>query len=244
MDPALSKFINLANDIAESRRWATVNENLARLAKSGAGEAWWTRVFSALAAQLFSEYLSLKEAHGNARAEPALMAWRARNLLEITVWCIYCSKSRENARRLFEDAGRDVREMIDGFKKWGIAANMQGDWMEYFKAAEQDLSRRAASAGVGSLDGSYKRVSAAANNCGLGDHFRLTHGFLSKFVHPTAMQIVSEKDEARAAFQKDLFFSHGCLYFTGGFTALEDRIVRGSENVANVASITGSSSDS
>jgi uncharacterized protein DUF5677 len=231
MDPT---FINLANQIAASGRWATVKDNLVRLAKSGTGEEWCTRVFSSLAAQLFLEYLSLKEAHASASTESALMAWRSRNLLEISVWCIYCSKSRENARRLFEDAGRDVREMIDEFKKWGAGASMQGDWMEYFNAAERDLSRRAAAAGVDSLDGSYKRVSAAAKNCDLENHFRLLYGFLSKFVHPTAMQILGELEEARIVLQKDVFFSFGCLFFTGGFTALEGRIMKGGpDNVAN-----------
>jgi hypothetical protein len=241
MDPRLSRWTDRAADLAEPERWAAVNENLARLSKVAGGEQWWIRVIGRLAAQLFSEYLSLKEAHGDTRAGSALVAWRARNLLEISIWCVYCSKSLENTRRLFEDAGRDVRQIIDGFKKWGVAQNQQADWMAYFEAAELDLSRRAASAGVDSLDGPYKRVSDAAKISGLGDHFRVTYGFLSKFVHPTAMQILGDTDEAKAALQKDLFFGHGCLFFAGGFLALEDRIAKGSESIAKAASGLGGS---
>lgn len=39
------------------------------------------------------------------------------------------------------------------------------------------------------------------------------------------MQILSPPDDAKATTQKDVFFSHGCLFFTGAFTALERKLV-------------------
>jgi hypothetical protein len=44
-------------------------------------------------------------------------AWNARNLLELWVWLKYCSASRENARRFYEDALRDAQGMTDSLAK-------------------------------------------------------------------------------------------------------------------------------
>ncbi len=43
---------------------------------------------------------------------------------------------------------------------------------------------------------------------------------LSKFAHPIGRQIVGP-DEAREAFQRDVFYGEGCLFFCGAFSALE-----------------------
>jgi hypothetical protein len=74
------------------------------------------------------------------------------------------------------------------------------------------------------LEGSCKEVRIAADECGIGENFRLSYRMLSKFSHPTALQILAPSDEARAALQKDLFFSHGCLFFHGAFEAIEKAI--------------------
>ncbi len=153
------------------------------------------------------------------------MAWRARNLLELSVWSIYCAKSRENARRVYEDAGRDVRGIFDAFMKWGAVTVQTADWLDPIATAQTDLSQRArALDGIASLDGPYKPVSDAAKECGIGEHFSLSYKMLSKFAHPTAMRILASPDEKREALQRDCFFSNGCLFFTGAFNALEPQL--------------------
>jgi len=109
MDPEFSRLVDEAANIAAPGRWAAVNKGIKHLAaNSGADNDWWVQLFASLCSQVFSEYLFLKRAHEEKRDEASLLAWRARNLLELSVWCLYCSKSRENARRLYADAGRDV----------------------------------------------------------------------------------------------------------------------------------------
>src|SRR5713101_2424593 len=109
MDPEFSRLVDEAANIAARGRWAAVNERIKHLAANpGADNDWWVQLFASLCSQVFSEYLFLKRAHEEKRDEASLLAWRARNLLELSVWCLYCSKSRENARRLYADAGRDV----------------------------------------------------------------------------------------------------------------------------------------
>lgn len=227
MDAEFSRLVDEAADIAASGRWAAVNERIKHLAANpGVDNDWWVQLFACLCSQIFSEYLLLKRAHGaKENGDAPLLAWRARNLLELSVWSTYCAKSRENARRLYEDAGRDALGLYNAFTKWGAATAQSTDWLEPIANAKQDLSQRAVSDGIESLDGPYKHVKEAAQECGIGDHFSLSYRMLSKFAHPTAMQILASPDEARDALQKDCFFSQGCLFFTGAFVALEGQLI-------------------
>lgn len=224
MDPELSRLVNEAAGIAASGRWAAVNARIEALAANpGADNAWWVQLVGSLCSQNFEEYLSLKRAYENKQNDAAaLLAWRARNLLELSVWSTYCAKSRENARRVYEDAGRDVSGIFDAYIKWGTATAQAADWLVPLATAKQDLSERARRLdGIASLDGPYKQVSAAAKECGIGEHFTLSYKMLSKFAHPTAMRILAPPDDKKETLQRDWFFSWGCLFFTGAFHALE-----------------------
>ena len=64
----------------------------------------------------------------------------------------------------------------------------------------------------------------------MDNHFDLSFKMLSKFAHPTAMLIVAPPDDAKTAWQKDVFFSWGCLFFTGAFTALENQLIQSRRN--------------
>jgi hypothetical protein len=224
VDPEFSRLVDEAAEIAASGRWAAVNARIEVLAaKPGPDNAWRVQTLASLCFRNFSEYLSLKRAYEDKQnGDVALLAWRARNLLELSVWSIYCAKSRDNARRVYEDAGRDVRGIYDAFMKWGSATACASDWLDPIAAAKQDLSERARRLdGIESLDGPYRQVSEAAEECGIGEHFSLSNKMLSKFAHPTAMRILAVPDEGKEGAQRDYFFSQGCLFFTGSFHALE-----------------------
>jgi hypothetical protein len=223
MDSEFSKLVDDADSIKTSGRWAAVNEEIKRLAENpDTGNSWYVELFCSLCYIVFSEYLLIKNAHTNKqRGDGPLLAWRARNLLELLVWSTYCSKSRDNARRLYEDAGRDALDVFGAFKAWGEKTAQSTDWLDAFTSAGHDLSQRAALVRIETLDGSYKRVADASKECGIADHYALSFKMLSKFAHPTAMQILAPRDEERDTKQRDYFFSQGCLFFTGAFVELE-----------------------
>jgi hypothetical protein len=225
MDAELSRWVDEAKNIGTSGRWAAVNARIKKLcANSGAGNAWWVEVFSSLCASVFSEYLSLNRAYEDPRSEASLIAWRARNLLELSVWSIYCSKSTENARRFYADGGRDVLGLFSAFAKWSAATGRERSDVGAVDQAKGELSNRAAAQGIESLEGAYKPVSDAAREVGMGEHFALSNRMLSKFAHPTAMQVLAPPDDAKTTMQKDLFFSQACLFFVGAFSALEGQL--------------------
>lgn len=217
-----NRWIAEAYEIGNSGRWASLNLKIKHLVNnSDIHEAWHTQVLAALCSQNFSEYLALKTAHEK-NPEPSLLAWRARNLLEITVWTIYCSTNRENARIFYEDAGRDVKDIYKTFIEWGRSTSQNDEWLSPLVKAQEDVSQNASLEGIETLDGAYKKVSDIAQKCGLGQHYKTYYKMLSKFCHPTAMLMMAIPDDEKEEKQKDVFYYLGTMFFVGNFTALED----------------------
>jgi hypothetical protein len=222
MEDNAKDFVQQADEINTSGRWQTLNEMVRCLADNQNGyEAWEVQVLTALCAQNFSEYLAFKKAYEDPRSEPSLIAWRARNLLEISVWSLYCAQSTENTRVFYEDAGRDVVGIYKSFIDYGKTTTQENDWLDAIEGARQDINTRAASEGIESLEGPFKQVREAAASCKIEDHYRIRNKLLSKFAHPTAMVIMSPPDSEKEKLQKDNFYNQGCVSFVNGFGALE-----------------------
>jgi hypothetical protein len=221
-------IVDLADQIATSGRWGALNNAIERLAKSYAGreDVWYLQTLSGLAFLTLTEYNLLKEANGEKRRDTvSLVAWRARNLLELAVWAVYCMGGAEKVRRLYEDAGRDATDMFNAFQKWGEATAQDANFISRFVSAKQDLSQRAATEGIEELNASYMRVASVAKEIGMGDHFMVGFKLLSKWAHPTAMQMLNVEGEEKIHLQRECFFSMGCLHFTGAFTGVENLLL-------------------
>jgi Family of unknown function (DUF5677) len=238
MNPEFSRSVDEAAKIGASGRWGAVNAAIERIAANpGVDNAWYVQVLGALCSKVFSEYMLLKTAYASRHdGDVALLAWRARNLLELAVWSTYCTKSKENARRFYVDVGRDVLDVYGAFEKWGSATAQCTYWLQLFTNAKQDVSRRAASEGIETLEGPYTQVSKVAKECGMEIHFKTAFKMFSKFAHPTAMQIMTPPDDAEDTLQRDCFYAQGCLYFTGAFAALEGELIKPSDNFTAMSS--------
>lgn len=223
-----SEYSTLTDDaacIASSGRWDAVNERIKEFAANPGGpdNVWWVELFAGLCSQVFSEYLKLKRAYQeNTATDASEIAWRARNLLELFVWSRYCASSRDNARRLYDDARHDMSGVLAAFKKWGEAKAQKAEWFEGGTGAQQDVSNRAFSDGIASTTATFMEVRKAAEQVGFGDDFKLLYKVLSKCAHPTAMQIMFSYE--LTTWQRDSFFSQGCHFFTGAFLALERQV--------------------
>jgi hypothetical protein len=223
MNPDFEKFIHDASEIADSGRWAAMNKRIATLAANpGKADDWHVQLFGSLVAQIFSEYLLVKQEFSAKRnGDASLLAWRARNLLELSIWCKSFATSKANARRIYEDAGRDAYDLFAAFETWGDNTAQADEWTQPFVDAKSALAERAAAEGIDPLDKSYTQVSNAAKECGLEAHFKLSFKFLSKFAHPTAMQILGYNDDAKTELQREMFFALACNFFHSAFAFLE-----------------------
>jgi hypothetical protein len=217
MSNPLGEFVVAAANIKEGGRWAAINERIACLAKNpGKGNEWWVQLLGALCFEVFAEYRRLQDARAK-HTDPPLLAWRARNLLELSVWSTYFASSHENARCLYLEAGRDANDLLATFNRWDQSA----DWLATIAEAKSGLSRRAASEGIGNLEEGFMRVASAASQSGLRDMFTVANKMLSKFAHPTAMRILGTVKQEQESLQRDIFYGHGCFFFVGAFSALE-----------------------
>ena len=224
MRPEFAKHVKSAAQIEESGRWSALNTKIESFAANPSkGNGWYVQLYSSLCFQNFSEYLLLKKDYTERHERNvSLLAWRARNLLELFTWANFFVKSRENARRLYEDAGRDHLDILDAFEKWGQVTEQSADWSQSFASGKEELSKRAAADGILTFDGPYKRVADAAQDTGVNLHFGVSYKMLSKFAHPTALQILGTAGDERRTLQRDYFFSQGCLYFVGAFYTLDE----------------------
>jgi hypothetical protein len=157
--------------------------------------------------------------------DAALLAWRARNLLELSVWSTYCAKTRENARRVYEDeAATHAASMTPSSSgAWQLQRQAIGSIQLRLRSRISPNGR--SSWMVSSLWTDLTSRSAKPQRNAVSEHFSLSFKMLSKFAHPTAMRILAAPDEKRERVQRDLFFSHGCLFFTGAFHALEGQLL-------------------
>jgi len=137
MAPDFEQMVSLAAQISTSGRWNSINEKLRALAQApGPRPRWWIQIMGDLLSKVFNECLKLKQSFDE-HGEPSLLACRASNLLELSIWSQYCSKTQENARRLHKDAGRDEIGVYEGFSKWGISTSQDPDFLSLFSEAKQ-----------------------------------------------------------------------------------------------------------
>ena len=224
MDTELVGSVNDAAGIASSGRWKEFNGKIAHCTRNiEADNQWHFMLFGSMWHQTCSEYHALKDSYSAPSGNDlSLLAWRARNLLELRIWATYFCRSEQNARRIYEDAGRDGLDLFKALATWGRAADRVTDWETKFKDADAILRERAKEKGIDDLDGTFKAVRDAAEECGLGPDYRLQFKMFSKFAHPTAFQLIAPVDDPSWKPFRDAIFSQGCGLFALIFAGLEN----------------------
>lgn len=216
-----AEFVADAATIKEAGRWQALNQHVREMAANpGTGNGWYVQIFGQLCFQILSGYNSLSQAYDGQHDDASLLAWRARNLLELSVWATYFAASRDNARRLYEDAGRDAHELFRLFENLG-QTEAEGADFDGTAEGKSALETRAIKEGIETLEDHYMSVAKAAETCGLSSHFRRFNKLLSKFAHPTALQILGIPNDVQLTFQRNCFLGLGCLFFAGAFDAME-----------------------
>src|ERR1700722_9166601 len=217
---AFNKVVADAAQIYSSGAMNAFATAIKELGDAGGPHGWYIELLAGLGDTANTEFTLLTNAY-EGKEETPLLAWRARNLLELCTWSMYSEAKKENARRLYEDAGRDEQDIYDLFHAWGTKTDQDASFLDPLAKAKVDLAARAAAEGIGTLEGPYKRIAAAANESGNRD-FKVGYKLLSKFAHPTALRIMGVPSEQQTTAQREQFFGMGCLYFAGAFHALDN----------------------
>lgn len=147
-------------------------------------EAWHTQLTSKLISSIEKNCQELLRSMDEEWLSET--AWIARNLLELWIWASFCAASRENARRFYEDALRDVKGLCDSLNKASAVRGLKT--LDADTALAQVASTKL---GVTELDAKFLNVSDAAKAVGLHENsYAPLFKMLSKFAHPTAGLVI------------------------------------------------------
>lgn len=128
----------------------------------------------------------------------SMVAWFSRNILELLIWIRYCAKSPELAQKFLTDSIRDMIETLGvGTKLAPNPAQIAG--------AKETLIKMATEDGYEDLDEQFTFVSAAAKEVGAAEEFKTYNKLLSKFAHPTAMLVFSNRKESDEQVKKNFY---------------------------------------
>jgi hypothetical protein len=107
------------------------------------------------------------------------VAWVARNVLELRIWIEYCSMSTANALEFYDDATRDLADVNrKGMGK--LSPETKGKLLGAMAALPKNKSSH-----------EFKSVKDAAIVAKMTDIYEANCKILSKFVHPTAVSVLT-----------------------------------------------------
>ena len=150
-------------------------------------------------------------------------ARNARNLLELWIWIEYCTASRENAKRFYEDALRDALGLAESLSKM---CKLTGTVNEFGDQARRKLVEIALNDhGIESLDKNYEQVLTAATNVGLDEWYKANNAHLSKFAHPTAIVVVGLMHHSETVIELQATCTTLGLCFAGQCVMALERMV-------------------
>lgn len=139
-------------------------------------------------------------------------AWNARNLLELWIWTEYCTVSRQNAKRFYEDALRDGLGLTESLSRM---AKLTGTVNDFGDQARKKITETALKEHGIELDTNYEKVATAAKNVGLGEWYGACNAHLSKFAHPTAGLVVGIMHQTKNVIELQATCTTQGLYFAG-----------------------------
>jgi len=140
-----------------------------------------------------------------------MVAWLARNLLELAIWSEYCATSKENAKEFLLDTARDAHDAVD---------IPDGPWLKSSLEPTRQLLLSNASADGFDIEQEYARVSRIAKSLGRGDIFKHFNKTLSKYAHPTALAVFSDRDTREAL--RETFYKMGINSADSGLRFLNE----------------------
>jgi hypothetical protein len=154
-------------------------------------EAWHSNIVGAIPLRARLNYGHLKGAAG---ANYEYLGWCCRNLLELLVWALYVTTSRENARRLFEDYIIDAEHLITNLRAllhiFSAGPHPELDRNLETLAQQESILRQERAQSSLPVDSKYLDVGRIAKEVGMAERFASMNRILSKLAHPTSLSIL------------------------------------------------------
>lgn len=170
------------------------------------GEAWFPNLVTSLVNSTLREYKHLKI---GLRKYTGLLAWAARNMLELHIFTRYALASEENTRRFIGDRLIDGIELFSAVRTYALYRDARTDTTavdETIRIAKEQKIAESIN------EERYLSTSALAAKLGMLEEFQYMNKVASKLVHPTAWSILAMNDEGEYAHFKPILFFAGARY--------------------------------
>lgn len=181
-------------------------------------EAWHSNIVGAIPLRARLNYSHLQRAMG---ANHEYLGWCCRNLLELLIWALYVTTSKENARRLFDDYIIDTEHLVTNLRNLlhVFATEPHPDMdraLEMLAGQEAILQQERVRSSLQDHS-NYLAVGGIAKAVGMTKTFASMNRILSKLAHPTSLSIllvlppVSDAQLRGFMFRMGLISAKDCL---------------------------------
>ena len=211
--------------------WEEVETLLSRLKVLNAARtvlpAWYEDLLRNLVGEVGFNFVRMMQAHKERHL--AVLAYSARNLLELYVWAKYCVKSEGNARRFREDMFRDFKGIYEAAINLSTVFSKRPDTSNSpatLRRLDALIRQKASAFGMSAVDSNYTRALTAAGELGLKSLFVNTNTLLSKVAHPTALIVLTFPEGKALDGICDGVAKMG-LYFVGSSIVCISQFIRG-----------------
>lgn len=216
------KHVISAETLIDSPRWERLETKIIEGSPETFSSSQQRTVFYTLFFALRTEYDALNHDYKeNKYTSRSLLAWRARNLLELNMWARFCCEDDVNAKIFFEEAGKDQLELQEKLEQWGKETNQSPEWFDEREKNKQDIHDQAKKHGITKLNSKFYSLLNISKTIGHDKAYKIHNKILSKFAHPTAMLLFSIESEDKLPRTAYYLFSQGCLFFYDGIARIE-----------------------
>ena len=165
---------------------------------------------------------------GYQNTDISLLAWGARNTLELSVWTEYAATSEKNAKRLCDEMILDGSNMVQVASKLANLVPDQPELIDKMKALRETLQPKMDAAG---LEGNeaylrFKQIVKDAYNKEVHEAFCYFHHLLSKFVHPTSYLLIGNHSNEPFPQIATPFFKLGADFSIGSVDHVEKHVLQ------------------
>lgn len=173
------------------RRFGGLRSFVPVLEKCRCLETWHSNIVGAIPLRARLNYDHLK---GAANANYEYLGWCCRNLLELLIWALYVTTSKENARRLFEDYIIDTEHLVTNLRDllhiFATETRPELDRNLQTLSEQESILRQERARSSLPIDSRYLDVGRIAKGVGMAKRFASLNRILSKLAHPTSLSIL------------------------------------------------------
>jgi DNA-binding transcriptional ArsR family regulator len=173
------------------RRFGGLKPFVPVLEECGYLEVWHSNIVGAIPLRARLNYDHLKCAE-NANYE--YLGWCCRNLLELLIWALYVTTSKENARRLFEDYIIDAEHLVTHLREllqiFAVEPHPEVERHLKTLSEQESVLRQERDRSRLRENSRYLDVGKIAKEVGMARTFASLNRILSKLAHPTSLSIL------------------------------------------------------